>query len=54
MNALDAVAADLHGGQAGRAVQADDAAHAVAGGHDGAVTLRMVAWLFVMVAVASL
>ena len=36
VDALDAVGADLHGGQAGRAVQADDAAHAVAGGHDGA------------------
>ena len=36
VDALDAVGADLHGGQAGRAVQADDTAHAVAGGHDGA------------------
>ena len=36
VDALHFVGADLHGGQAGRAVQADGAAHAVTGRHNGA------------------
>ena len=36
VDALDFVGADLHGGQLGRAVQADGAAHAVTGRHNGA------------------
>ena len=36
VDALNFVGADLHGGQLGRAIQADDTAHAVTGCHNGA------------------